>query len=761
MNDPLFQKFCSKETLILAWQRVRLKHTAGGIDRQTVENYQEHAEKQIDQLAALLESGKYIQQPYLEAKIPKNETENRTLGLLTINDKIVQTAASFVLTSVFEKSFLNVSYAYRSKKGAVKAIHRVQHLLSKEKLTWLAICDIDNFFDTIPHHLLYNKLLSFLKSPGMVEIIRMFVSMGRVNKSYSWKDSTKGIPQGGVISPMLANFYLYLLDKTMVDNQYGYVRYADDFIILCKSESVAARALNHAVSILTTHLQLKLNEGSQVIPVEKGFEFLGISFSGTTLSLSERKYKRLVTKMTDASQIGEGLITEKLQEVLMGITTFYARLVPQETLCRLDDELMSVLRHKAEIEHFTDSQIKKVIIELTKFDFFGTQHNFKKREYIESQLSIRRNKKVTLKPAKQPSAAFSSVKGVKQRKREYQKLESSGFDLVVNTPSTWIGKQEGRIVVKHKDVVVQEIPLLNLKTIIILGDGVVFSSNVIAACAEYHILINFLGHDGKPYAIIHQPEWFDSSNGLAQLKSYSNGKCFYLIRKIVRAKISNQVNLIKYYGKYYKTRIPAFEPGMVKACESMIKYADEMLSLEEEELDDFRMKAFAMEGLAASNYWETMAIIINTKTTFEKRERQGATDLVNCMLNYGYGILYGRITEALVRARLNPNLSYLHKPENNRPSLVFDFIEEFRQQAVDRPVFALIMKYPRLKCENGLLDIYTKKLLATKVIERLNGIEIFRGMEMRLFEIIHHQARNLREFLLDATPHYKSYIHKW
>ncbi len=761
MNDPLFQKFCSKETLNLAWQRVKMKHTAGGIDHQTVENYQQHAEKQIEQLAALLESGKYIQQPYLEARIPKNEKEKRTLGLLTINDKIVQTAASFVLTPIFEKSFLNVSYAYRSKKGAVKAICRVQHLITKENLTWLAVCDIDNFFDTIPHHLLYSKLLSFLKSPGMVEIIRMFVSMGRVNRNYSWKDSTKGIPQGGVISPMLANFYLYLLDKTMVDNQFGYVRYADDFIILCKSETEAVRALNHAISVITSHLQLNLNEGSKVIPVEKGFEFLGISFSGTGLSLSERKYKRLVSKMTEAAQIGEGLITQKLHEVLIGITTFYAKLVPQETLCLLDDELMSVLRHKANIEHCTETQMKKVILELTKFDFFGKQHNFKKREYIESQLSIRRNQKATLKPAKQSSAAFSSVKGVKKRKREYQKLESSGFDLVVNTPSTWIGKQEGRIVVKHKDVVVQEIPLLNLKSIIIQGEGVVFSSNVIAACAEYHISINFLGHDGKPYAIIHQPEWFEESNGLAQLKSYSNGKCFYLIRKIVRAKISNQVNLIKYYGKYYKSRITGYESAVVKACDSMIKYADEILALEEEELDDFRMKAFAMEGLAATNYWETMAIIINTKNSFEKRERQGATDLVNCMLNYGYGILYGRITEALVRTRLNPNLSYLHKPENNRPSLVYDFIEEFRQQAVDRPVFALLMKNPRLKCENGLLDAYTKKILATKVIERLNGIELFRGIEMRLFEIIYHQARNLRDYLLDLTPHYKSYIHKW
>lgn len=761
MNDPLFESFCNPDTLTLAWQRVRSKHTAAGIDRQTVEEYQHKAGLNILNLSQQLKTGSYIQQPYLEVLIPKNENEKRHLALLTVNDKIVQTAAAFVLTPVFEKSYLNVSYAYRNRKGPVKAIRAVQHLITHQKHTWLASCDIDNFFDSIPHAILFRKLSAFLKSSDMVEIIRQFVTMGKVNKYFGWKNAHSGIPQGGVISPMLANFYLYQLDKLMVDNQYGFVRYADDFIILAKSESEAQDALQKAVSLLTNHLQLSLNKGSEIVPVAKGFEFLGISFSGSTLSLSDRKFKRLSQKMLDASRIGNELITPKLREVLQGIHTFYAKLIPQETLGKLDDELINVIRTKASAEFRTLTQQKKMLAEFDDIEFLAKQHNFKRKEYIEAQLfSI---KQVTTKKATttKATAGTSSEKAVRKRKHEYQKLESAGFNVVIASPGTWLSKRDNRIIVKQQDTIVQEVPLINLRNITIQNEGVSFSSNVIEACSEYHVSINFLKHDGKPYALIHQPNWFNAGTGTAQLEAYNNGKGIYIINQIITGKITNQVNLLKYYGKYYNSRIPAYKDALNETAAVMVSYCREISNLVFENLDDYRLKIFAYEGLAATRYWSTMGILINTKAPFAKRERQGATDLVNCMLNYGYGILYGKITEAIINSNLNPNLSYLHKPENNRPSLVFDMIEEFRQQVVDRAVLALIMKNQNLKCENGLLDIATRKLTALKVIERLNTVETFRNREMRLFEIIDRQAHNLALYLTGEKKNYKPYIRKW
>lgn len=228
MNDLLFQRLCTKEALYRAWQHVKEKNTTGGIDRKTVEEYAVTIDKNLHDLLNLLQSGKYIQQPYKEVFIPKNITDKRRLGLLTVNDKIIQTAVSQLITPIVERDFLKVSYGYRSHLGAVKAIHKVQHLITQEHYTWLALCDIDNFFDTIPHELLFRRLGFFLKSPEIVELIKMFVTMGRVNRQMNWKDTKKGIPQGGVVSPLLANFFLHPLDKLMVTKKYGFVRYADD-----------------------------------------------------------------------------------------------------------------------------------------------------------------------------------------------------------------------------------------------------------------------------------------------------------------------------------------------------------------------------------------------------------------------------------------------------------------------------------------------------------------------------------------------------
>ena len=745
---------------MLAWQRVRTKNTAGGIDRQTVESYNANLEKNILNLSNELSTGKYIQQPYLTAFIPKNENEKRQLGLLTINDKIVQTAATFVLNPLFERSFLKVSYAYRSKKGAVKAIHKVQSLIAGENYSWLASCDINNFFDTIPHHILFRKLAAFLRSPGMVDIIIMFVTMGKVNKAYAWKDNLKGIPQGGVISPNLANFYLFLLDKLMMDKGYGFVRYADDFIILGKTEAEAVKAMDEAVSLLTNHLQLALNEGSKVIPVSKGFEFLGIEFQGANLTLSARKFKRLSTKMLEASRVGDGLVTNKLLEVMRGVNTFYAKLIPQETLCLLDDELMAILRNKASIEYKSAHKIQKLLEQFKLVDFFARQHNFKRKEYIESQFKIRRvsGDKGLFSKTKR----IDTGKAVRKRKHEYQKLESSGFDLIVTTPGTWLSKRNDRIVVKHQGTIVQEVPLINLKNITILNEGVSFSSNVIEACCEYKISIDFIKFGGKPYAIIHQPEWFDASIGLAQLYAYQNGKCYLIIRQIIGGKIANQMNLLKYYGKYYNSKVTDYKQVLDESVSAMGGYFQNIMNLPTTDLEDFRMKILAYEGLSASKYWDTLGLLLNTRVKFEKRGHQGAHDLVNCMLNYGYGILYGKITEAIVGARLNPALSFLHTPSNNRPALVFDFIEEFRQQVVDRTVFALVMKSKVLTIdEQGLLNECTRKLLAKKVIERLNTVEVFRNKEMRLFEIINLQAKNLAQFLTGEKTSYRPYIRKW
>lgn len=762
MNDPLYQRLCTKETLYLAWQRVKEKNTVGGVDRQTVDDYARAVDKNLQDLLNLLLSGKYIQQPYKEIFIPKSITEKRRLGLLTVNDKILQTAVSQLLTPVFERAFLKVSYGYRSHMGAVKAINKVRHLVRQEHYTWLASCDIDNFFDTIPHDLLYRRLAGFLKSPSLTELIKMFVSMGRINSNGSWKESKKGIPQGGVVSPLLANFYLHPLDKLMVEKGYGFVRYADDFVILAKSESEAQSALNEAISLIANHLQLALNEGSEVVHIKDGFEFLGIYFKDQQLSLTDKKFKKIVAKINNAVRIGNGFITPKLKDVMQGISNFYCKLLPQDVLAKLDDELMAILRFKAQELKPGKNKQADIINEVRKLDFFSHKHNFQRAEYVKSLFSEPLKKSnLSISHIKPKILPLKSEKAVAKRKLQYQKLESDGFDLVLSTPGLMVGKRENKLIVKKSGIVVQEVQLLNLKNVTILSDGISFTSNVVQACADYKISIDFLKRDGLPYAMLHTLYFSEAKTGIAQLEAYNNGKCFHLVRHFIGGKITNQSNLIKYFSKYYLKRNKVFSETLEATLETLKKHASSALKLKHDDLDTFRQSMFGIEGQASARYWEAMAHIINIHIPFAGRERQGATDLVNCMLNYGYGILYSRVSEAIIKARINPNLSYLHKPEKNRPSLVYDLIEEFRQQGVDRVIISIITKSKDLKVTDGQLDERTKKLVATKIIERLNTVEVFRSKEMRFFEIIQHQAIAIAKYLEGENPKYKPYIRKW
>lgn len=354
-----------------------------------------------------------------------------------------------------------------------------------------------------------------------------------------------------------------------------------------------------------------------------------------------------------------------------------------------------------------------------------------------------------------------SEKAVARRKLEYQKLESDGFDLILSTPGLMVAKRENRLIVKKSGIVVQEVQLLNLKNITVLSEGICFTSNVVQACSDNKISIDFLKRDGLPYAMLHTPYYSEAKTGIAQLEAYKNDKCFHLISHFISGKICNQSNLIKYFSKYYLKRNKVFSDSIETTLMTLKKYASSALQLKNENLDEFRQSMFGIEGQASARYWEVMAHIINSHVPFAGRERQGATDLVNCMLNYGYGILYSRVSEAIIKARLNPNLSYLHKPEKNRPSLVYDLIEEFRQQAVDRVIISIITKSKDLKVTDGQLDERTKKLVATKIIERLNTVEVFRSKEMRFFEIIQHQAIAIAKYLEGENPKYKPYIRKW
>lgn len=761
MEGSLYQEVCKVENLFSAWCKVREKDSAGGVDRVTIDDFAAHLEQNLEALAEELRLYRYIPEPYYEVKIPKGEGEFRSLSLPTVRDKIVQQVVKDLIEPILEREFLDVSYAYRERKGPLKAINRVTHLIENEKRGWVTICDIDDYFDSVDHDLLFHMLSERIKDEKLLVLIRLWVKMGKVDRRLRWRDAARGIPQGSIISPLLANLYLHPFDRMMVERRFGYVRYADDFVVLSYSEGEAYRAFEEAKRFLRQRLKLKLNPEGGVRRVQDGFEFLGVMFLASGKTISDEKRAELKNKISDAIDFRKDRDLRGLIETLDGIGNYYGRILSQAVLEELDEWVTGCLkRHLSEAYRDGLFEKKSEIREiLSRVGFLSQKYRLFRQRVTRDIVAYCRRK--TNGPAKVPVPRPSEKDLIKRKKREYQKLESGGFELVISTPGVFVGKTKRSISVKERGIKKYEVPLLNLKNISILCSGVAISSNVIAYCAEHGVPVDFYGAGGEPYAKVYPLRFPSASLGIAQLEALKNGKGVVLAKSFVLGKIRNQINLVKYYSKYRRDKDVDFTEVLDDKLSMMESLAKRVSSLQGQDVEALRGELFALEGLASSCYWELVKRMLNDYVDFEGRVRHGATDLVNVLLNYGYGILYSRVWEAAIKAGLNVYISYLHKPQEGKPTLVFDLVEEFRQQAVDRAVYALITKGETLEVERGLLSDETKGKVARKVLERINTVEVFRGREKRLFQIMEEQARTVAEFLEGKTHSYRPYVGKW
>lgn len=174
--------------------------------------------------------------------------------------------------------------------------------------------------------------------------------------------------------------------------------------------------------------------------------------------------------------------------------------------------------------------------------------------------------------------------------------------------------------------------------------------------------------------------------------------------------------------------------------------------------------AFLMscEAVAAVAYWDYVRLLISDDgIDFFKRERKGATDLMNSLLNYGYALLYARVWNAILSKKLNPSVGVLHAHQPNKPVFVFDVVEMFRTQAVDRVVISLIQQGEPLRMNKKLLCEATKQLLIKNILERFNRYEKYRGEQLRFIEIIYRQAQEIADFITEDIKTFKPYIARW
>jgi RNA-directed DNA polymerase len=314
----LMDKTYAPANLQSAFEKVWRKGGSAGADAQTVAHFARQEEEELRRLHEQLRAGRYQPQPVRRAWIPKpGSKEKRPLGIPAVRDRIVQGALRHVLEPIFETEFAEQSYGFRPGRGAKDALRRVDTLL-KAGHDWVVDADLKSYFDTIPHERLMALLKERVADGRVLALVESFLRAGVLEETKGWQPTERGTPQGGVISPLLANVYLNPLDHQMVKAGWEMVRYADDFVILCRSEAEAQDALA-AVRAWVGEARLTLHpEKTRIVnaALPGGFDFLGYHFERGKKWPREKSLKKLKGRVREQTRRVDG---RSWSEIITGL----------------------------------------------------------------------------------------------------------------------------------------------------------------------------------------------------------------------------------------------------------------------------------------------------------------------------------------------------------------------------------------------------------------------------------------------------------
>jgi RNA-directed DNA polymerase len=277
----LIDKVASERTLGLAWEKVRSNAGACGVDGITVEHFGKDSQQRLLAVKEHLAKGTYQPKPVKRVWIPKpGSAERRPLGIPTVTDRVVQAALRMVIEPIFESRFHPHSYGFRPGRGCKDALRRVDGLLDAGRLHVVEV-DIRGYFDSIPHDRLMSRVRERIADGRVLDLLEKFLGQGVMEEGMGWQEAGEGTPQGGVISPLLANIYLDPLDWQMSGGGFEMVRYADDMVVLCRSREEAVTALAGLREWMAeAGLELHADKTRVVDLTEAGshFDFLGYRF---------------------------------------------------------------------------------------------------------------------------------------------------------------------------------------------------------------------------------------------------------------------------------------------------------------------------------------------------------------------------------------------------------------------------------------------------------------------------------------------------
>lgn len=351
-TSSLMEQILSKENLNAAYLQVVRNKGAAGVDGMTVEELGAYLSENGESIREQLRTRKYKPQPVRRVEIPKPDGGVRSLGVPTVVDRFVQQAVAQVLTPIFEEQFHDHSYGFRPNRCAQQAVLKALEMMN-DGHSWIVDIDLAKFFDTVDHDKLMTIFGRTIKDGDVISVVRKFLASG-VMIDDEYEDTIVGTPQGGNISPLMANIMLNELDKELEARGLDFVRYADDLIIMVGSRQAADRVMKSVTRFIEEKLGLEVNAEKSKVDKPKGIKYLGFGFYFDSFAKVYKakphpkavaKFKAQMKKLTGRSWgVSNSYKVFKLNQLIRGWVNYY-RIGSMKSLCeRFDSNIRFRLR---------------------------------------------------------------------------------------------------------------------------------------------------------------------------------------------------------------------------------------------------------------------------------------------------------------------------------------------------------------------------------------------------------------------------------
>jgi RNA-directed DNA polymerase len=326
--EDLLETILERENLNAAWKRVKQNGGAAGIDGMEIAAFRDFLAKHWDTILGKLRDGNYCPSPVRRVEIPKADGTKRPLGIPTVLDRVIQQAIAQILTPIYEPVFSEHSYGFRPARSAHDAIKAVQQKSKEKRRKWVVDCDLKAFFDTVNHDVLMNRLERRIKDRRVLSLIGKYLRAGVVMPSGKLDATCAGVPQGGPLSPLLANILLDDLDRELEKRGHSFARYADDFVILCRSSRAADRVMGSVARFIEQRLKLVVNQTKSKVCEIKDAAFLGFTIVKNRIKWSEKSKKKFKARLKEITSRTRGVspwkVMEELQLFVRGAVNYYS-----------------------------------------------------------------------------------------------------------------------------------------------------------------------------------------------------------------------------------------------------------------------------------------------------------------------------------------------------------------------------------------------------------------------------------------------------